>query len=83
MRLSEAGLRRRRTKALYPNHRPSPWLNEDATRDRSNRLLEGAADYREVPEIAPPKAVPPAITVTAHSQGERGKSDTERTAMNR
>jgi hypothetical protein len=40
MRLSGAGLRRRRTKALYPNHRLPPWLTEDATRDRSNRLLD-------------------------------------------
>jgi hypothetical protein len=32
-------LRRRPTKLIYPNHRPPPWLNEDATRDRSNRLL--------------------------------------------
>jgi hypothetical protein len=39
MRLSEAGLRQRQTKALYPNHRPAPWLIEEATRDRSSRLL--------------------------------------------
>jgi hypothetical protein len=31
MRLSDAGLRRRPTKLFYPNHRPPPWLNEDAT----------------------------------------------------
>jgi hypothetical protein len=40
MRLSDAGLRQRQTKALYPNNRRSPWLTEDATRDRSNRLLD-------------------------------------------
>lgn len=28
------------TKAVYLNHRPSPWLSEAATRDRSNRLLD-------------------------------------------
>ena len=40
MRLSDAGLRRRQTKVLYPNHRFPPWLTEAATtRDRSNRLL--------------------------------------------
>ena len=39
MRLSDAGLRQRQTKTLYPNHRPPPWLIEDAPRDRSNRLL--------------------------------------------
>jgi hypothetical protein len=44
MRLSDAGLRQRQTKALYPNHRLPPWLTEDATRDRSNRLLDGSAD---------------------------------------
>jgi hypothetical protein len=30
MRLSDAGLRRRQTKLIYPNHRPSPWSTEDA-----------------------------------------------------
>jgi hypothetical protein len=39
IRLSDAGLRQRQTKALYLNHRLPPWPNEDATRDRSNRLL--------------------------------------------
>ena len=40
MRLSDAGLRQRQTKAVYLNHRFPPWLTEDATRDRSNRLLD-------------------------------------------
>jgi hypothetical protein len=40
MRLSDAGLRYRPTKLIYPNHRFPPWLTEDAPRDRSNRLLE-------------------------------------------
>jgi hypothetical protein len=40
MRLSDAGLRQRQTKALYPNHRLPPWLTEEASRDRSNRLLD-------------------------------------------
>jgi hypothetical protein len=30
MRLSDAGLHQRQTKALYPNHRLPPWPNEDA-----------------------------------------------------
>jgi hypothetical protein len=30
MRLSDAGLRGRQTKLIYPNHRPPPWPNEDA-----------------------------------------------------
>ncbi len=41
MRLSDAGLRRHKSKLIYLNHRPAPWLNEDDTRDRSNRLLDG------------------------------------------
>jgi hypothetical protein len=45
MRLSDAGWRCRQTKLLFPNHRSPPWLTEDATRDRSNRLL----DYRAAP----------------------------------
>jgi hypothetical protein len=40
MRLSDAGLRRLKTKAVDPDHRSPPWPNEDAPRDRSNRLLE-------------------------------------------
>ena len=45
MRLSDARLRRRQTKPVYPNHRPPPWLTEVASpRDRSNRLLGGCTD---------------------------------------
>ncbi len=40
MRLSDAEVRPRQTEMLDPNHRPPPWLTEDATRDRSNRLLD-------------------------------------------
>jgi hypothetical protein len=41
MRLSDARLRRQRAKLIYPDHRPAPWLTEDAiSRDRSNRLLD-------------------------------------------
>src|SRR6266700_2375112 len=39
MRLSDAGLRCRPTKLIYPHHRLPPWHNEDAPRDRSNRWL--------------------------------------------
>jgi hypothetical protein len=39
MRLSDAGLRRLQSKIVYPDHRLPPSLTEDATRDRSNRLL--------------------------------------------
>jgi hypothetical protein len=42
MRLSDAGLRRRQAKLLYLKHRLPPWPNEDAPRDRSNRLLDVA-----------------------------------------
>src|SRR5450631_4223745 len=31
MRLSDAGLRCRQTKLIYPNHRLPPWLTEDST----------------------------------------------------
>jgi hypothetical protein len=30
MRLSDAGLLRRPSKRIYPNHKPPPWLTEDA-----------------------------------------------------
>src|SRR5665213_44546 len=54
MRLSDAGLRRHPTKLLYPNHRPPPWLTEDASpRDRSNRLLgSSSAPYSGDPPFA-------------------------------
>src|ERR1700722_6351068 len=40
MRLGDAGGRRRPAKLIYLNHRLPPWPNEDATCDRSNRLLD-------------------------------------------
>jgi hypothetical protein len=40
MRLSGAGLRRRQTKLIYPNHRLPPWLPKTRPRDRSNRWLD-------------------------------------------
>ena len=43
MRLSDAVFHPRQTKAVYLNHRLPPWLTEDETRDRSNRLLEDCA----------------------------------------
>ena len=47
MRLSDAGLRCRQTKLIYPNHRSPPWLTEDAPRDRSNRLLDDTQRSRD------------------------------------
>jgi hypothetical protein len=45
MRLSDAELRRRKTKLIYPNHRFPPWLNGDDT----PRSLE--------PIVRPPQSV--------------------------
>ena len=55
MRLSDAGLRCREAKLIYPDHRSPPWLTEDAPRDRSNRLL-GA-------DLAATRIVQPIITM--------------------
>jgi hypothetical protein len=44
MRLSDAGLRRTKTKLIYPNHRFPPWPTEDATRD-SLPLIVGADEH--------------------------------------
>jgi hypothetical protein len=49
------GLRYRQTKALYPNHRSTPWLTEDAPRDRSNRLLEDAARRTQAIKVELPR----------------------------
>jgi len=46
MRLSDAGLRGHPTKLIYPDHRSSPWLTEDAPRDRSNRLLDHPENHK-------------------------------------
>ncbi len=56
MRLSDAGLRRRQTKALYPDHRLPPWSTEDATRDRSSRLLDDSQRSRNLDRL--PKLPP-------------------------
>src|SRR3984893_7031 len=55
MRLSDAGVRRQ-TKAVYPDHPTPSMANEDATRDRSNRLLDDCAngDFA-LSKIAPSK----------------------------
>jgi hypothetical protein len=49
MRLSDAGLRRRKMRLIYPDHRPSPCPNADGPRDRSNRLL---GCYRDLSRLA-------------------------------
>jgi len=41
MRLRDAGLRQCQTKALYFNHRPSPWPTKDATRERFALIFYG------------------------------------------
>jgi hypothetical protein len=42
MRLSDAGMRRPKTKLIYYNHKPSPWLTEDAP-PRSLELMVRSA----------------------------------------
>jgi hypothetical protein len=60
MRLSDAGLHQRQTKAVYLNHRLPPWPNEDATRDRSNRLL---GDIALAAIMLPQIVVPPRAAI--------------------
>ena len=57
MWLSDAGLRRRKTKILYPDHRPSPWFTEGDT-PRSlepivRRLFASATQNATSAPIAP------------------------------
>src|SRR6202035_3281580 len=54
MRLSDAGLRCRQSKLIYPNHPLPPWLTEDAPRDRSNLMVRLPRDAR--PEAASQQA---------------------------
>jgi hypothetical protein len=51
MRLSDAGLRKRPSRLLYPHHRLPPWINEVGTRDRSNPLLGGDFLIREMGRV--------------------------------
>jgi hypothetical protein len=44
MRLSDAGLRRRKTKPLYPNHRFPPWLTEDDTPRSLEPMVRGRSE---------------------------------------
>jgi hypothetical protein len=63
MRLSDSGLRRRKTKLLYPNHRLPLGSSKTRPRDRSNRLL-GARQVplkKVVSECAPYERAPRSI----------------------
>jgi hypothetical protein len=55
MRLSDAGLHQRRAKTVYPDHPFSPWLTEDAARDRSNRLLDPCGGTNLEGDVPPPE----------------------------
>jgi hypothetical protein len=67
MRLSDAGLRQRPTKLIYPDHRPSPWLTED---DASRSLEPIVRRSRWFKAIARLYRRPPALqlqeTLTRH-----------------
>jgi hypothetical protein len=68
MRLSDAGLRQRQTKAFYPNHRLPPWLTEDARCDRSNRLLGVTSAEILVGIVAASKPTFPGIKTHARTE---------------
>ena len=75
MRLSDARLRRRPTKLLYPNHRLPPGPNEDAaprSLEPIVRLYFGCVDSGNAPNRA--------LTVTG-SNGERGATRRHPTGM--
>src|ERR1700722_4146265 len=54
MRLSDAGLRRRQTKPIYPDHRPPPWPTEDA----APRSLEPIVIRYHHPLVSPDRPDP-------------------------
>src|SRR5258708_18442681 len=58
MRLSGARFRKRPTKLIYPDHRLPPWLTEDTTRDRSNRLLDDFAMGSSITRRACRRGIP-------------------------
>ena len=89
IRLSDAGLRRRQTKLIYPNHRLPPWLNGDATR-RSlepivRRLRDGVLRHHYSvtcrhntlsSETTSPKAQTPANQAPANMSGANAMAQT-------
>jgi hypothetical protein len=66
MRSSDAGLRRRPTKLVYPDHRLTPCLTEDAPRDRSNRLLGQLPRFNAGDAGASAETVVPPKQFTVH-----------------
>jgi hypothetical protein len=76
MRLSDAGLHRLQTKALYLNHRLPPSLTEDSTRDRSNRLLDGCVDlYKIVPRSQSVRRTPNSYDQKYAAQGKHSDNN--------
>ena len=77
MRLSRARLHQRQSKAPYLNHRSPPWLTEDATRHRSNRLLFAAGmnrcivlyDWKRVVEAV--QKIPPILIRQGFAEANR------------
>jgi len=82
MRLSDAGLHQRQTKALYPDHRLPPWLTEDAARDRFNRLLDGCADGKFALSKMAPYTYSKYYPKRRRGQGAVGDSRPENHAQN-
>src|SRR5258708_1645932 len=68
MRLSDAGLRHRQTKMLYPNHRLPPWLTEDTTPRSLEPIVRGRTGRRPHRPVAGDRVLPtsaPAYRVRA------------------
>jgi integrase len=82
MRLSDAGLRRRRTKPLYLSHLLPPWLNGDDTPRSLEALVRGLRCIRgNVTRARRPKRLPVVLTLAEvravpaqNSTGRRGSS---------
>ena len=56
MRLSDAGLRRHQTKAVYPDHRLPPWPNGDAAPRSLQPIVRVYANAKKSPVRLPIKA---------------------------
>jgi hypothetical protein len=67
MRLRDAGLRQRRTKALYPNHRLPPWPTEDAAPRSLEPIVRHRRDHRETPCLVDM----PAQQLAGHGEEEK------------
>ncbi len=72
MRLRDAGLRRRTTKLIDPDHRPSPWLTEDAAPRSLEPIVRPYVSSQNIRPISSPRSKPHRNPAAKMRSGEVG-----------